>query len=791
MLDQHRLSIRAALCLGFLLSTIAPVRAQSEAIIQVQLVADADGSVLAHGTATLKTATTGSQTQTAADADGRVVFRRVSPGEYVLSGSMPGFSTREVRVLVEPREIRTVMIRLVLNRVGVEVRVTGNVETLSSTHSPSSTVLTAPRVEGLPLSQRWSLTDAIVTTAPGMIRGHDDFVHVRGHEVALNPLINGVGFWENAHAVFSSGLSPDIIETANVMTGGFPAEYGNRFGGVVDVVTKSGFTMQNRGTASVAGGQAGRWNAAGQIGGHRDRTGYYLSGSLFASDRYLSPPDPAAIHDHGQGGHLFGQVDRSLGNAGSLKAVLMGDASDFEIPKTPLDLEVRPWANADERTSQQTAILGWTRAWSNLSVNASFYERWSRVRLLPASGPMTAQADVTRELWTIGTRVDVTRLAGRHAIKAGVDAVRLKPQEGLSYDYSGYRNFAHLVGLPHIHITDNTITFSGQDAGGQVSVYAQDKMQLGDRLTADLGVRLDHYDLLVSRTHASPRVNVAVLLGGGALLHASYNHFFVGPPVEGILSSGAGLTERIREIGVPLPPVQPTSEDQFELGTSMPTGSLRLALTGYYRATDNPVHTTVWPDARIYSYASFDRGRAYGLEAKAEAPGLARYGVTGYLNYALGRVYFFNPVTGGFVTESEHIAEANRFLAPMDQTHTLTAGVTYRHARSGLWAGTIIEYGSGTPMEHEHAEDDHEPGEEPHEHPESSGDAAARVPAHTTASVSIGMDLLRRASHPKLTLQLDVENITDNVYLIAQEGEFTPGQFSIPRLVALTARVRW
>jgi hypothetical protein len=790
MHQRYRVFIRAALVVGCLLASVTSVSAQSEAIIEVQLLADADGSVLADGTATLNAAATGAQSQTTTGADGRCVFRRVSPGEYVLSGSMPGFRSRDVRVAVEPREIRTVTLRLPLNRVEVNLRVTGDLETLSSTHSPSSTILTAQRVEGLPLSERWNLTDAIVSAAPGMIRGHDDFVHVRGEEVALNPLINGVAFWENAHGIFSSGLSPDIIETANVMTGGFPAEYGNRFGGVVDIVTKSGFTRQNRGTLSVAGGQAGRWNVAGDIGGHGDRTGYYVSGSVFASDRYLSPPDPVAIHDNGNGGHLFGQVDRNLGNAGSLRAVLMGDATEFEIPKTPLDLEVRPWANASERTGQQTAIVGWTRAWSNLSINASVYERWSRVRLLPADGPLTAQAEVMRELWTLGTKVDITRLTGRHAIKAGVDTVRLAPEEELAYDYGGYRNFAHIVGLPHIHITDNTITYSGRDAGGQVSGYVQDKIDLGGRLTADLGVRLDHYALLVTRTHASPRVNLAYQLGRGAILHASYNHFFVAPPAEGILSSGAGLTERIREIGVPLPPVQPTTEDQFELGTAAPAGPFRLALTGYYRDTDNPVHTTVWPDARIYSYASFQRGRAYGLEAKAEAPGLARYGVTGYLNYALGRVYFFNPVTGGFVTEPEHLTEANRFLAPMDQTHTLTAGLTYRHATTGLWAGTIIEYGSGTPMEHDHAESDHEEGEGPHEHSESSG-GAARVPAHTTASVSFGIDLLRGVKYPKLTLQLDIENIADNVYLIAQEGEFTPGQYSIPRLFALTARVRW
>jgi hypothetical protein len=41
-----------------------------------------------------------------------------------------------------------------------------------------------------------------------MIRGHDDFVHVRGEEVALNPLINGVAFWENTQRCFRLASVP-------------------------------------------------------------------------------------------------------------------------------------------------------------------------------------------------------------------------------------------------------------------------------------------------------------------------------------------------------------------------------------------------------------------------------------------------------------------------------------------------------------------------------------------------------------------------------------------------------
>lgn len=778
------------LALGCLVWLTAPVRAQGEGAVHGQVVAAADASALARAAVTLRSAVSGETVQTTmADASGRFVFTGLRADQYVVSASFDGFRTRDVRLILEPREVRGLTLLLDVAGPEVSVEVSAGV-TLPSTHSPSSSTLTAERVEALPAFQRTGLTDAIVTSAPGMIRGHDDFVHVRGHEIALNPSINGVSFWENPHAVFSAGFSPDVIEVANIMTGGFSAEYGNRFGGVIDVVTKSGLSMQNEGSLAFSAGEAGRRTAVGDFGGRRGRFGYYVFGSAFESDRFLSPPDPEAIHDSARGGHAFVQLDGNLGGAGTLRAVVMGDGANFEIPKTPQDVELRPLANPTQRTRQQTAIVGWTRGLSDVAISASFYQRWSRSELSPAEGPLTAVAALDRRLLTIGGKADITRFAGRHALKAGVDAVRLRPEETLSYNYSGFSSLSHLLGLPHIHFIGGTVNFAGRETGGQLSAYAQDGIQLGARLTTDVGLRLDHYDLVVSQTHASPRVNVAYQLGRGAVLHASYNHFFVPPAIEGVLSSSAGLTQRIREVGTALPALEATTENQFELGGSTPLGLFNLAMTGYYRATDNPVHTTLWPDSRIYSYASFDRERAYGLEARAEVPRLARYGVTGYLNYALGRVNFYNPVTGGFVTEAEHLTATNRFLAPMDQTHTLTAGATYRHSSTGVWLGTAMEYGSGTPFGHGGADHEHAEGEEDHADAAPVG-GAPRVPGHFTANFSAGIDLLRSGQRSRLSLRLDVENITDDVYLVAQEGEFSPAQYSIPRLIAATVKIRF
>ena len=46
------------------------------------------------------------------------------------------------------------------------------------------------------------------------------------------------------------------------------------------------------------------------------------------------------------------------------------------------------------------------------------------------------------------------------------------------------------------------------------------------------------------------------------------------------------------------------------------------------------------------------------------------------------------------MTEAAHLTETNRFLAPMDQTHTLTGGVTYRDGGRGVWLGSTMSTGA-------------------------------------------------------------------------------------------------
>ena len=126
---------------------------------------------------------------------------------------------------------------------------------------------------------------------------------------------------------------------------------------------------------------------------------------------------------------------------------------------------------------------------------------------------------------------------------------------------------------------------------------------------------------MISESHVSPRLNAAYRFPVGTVVFGSYNHFFVPPPIENVLAGSAGLTELVSEIGRPLPPVPPIKENQFEIGVTQPVAALmNVGVTSYYRLSDDPPHTSLFPDSRFYTYASFDKGKAYGVEMKAERP---------------------------------------------------------------------------------------------------------------------------------------------------------------------------
>ena len=120
----------------------------------------------------------------------------------------------------------------------------------------------------------------------------------------------------------------------------------------------------------------------------------------------------------------------------------------------------------------------------------------------------------------------------------------------------------------------------------QQAAYVQDDIRAGDA-SFKLGVRLDHYDGLTTKTLAQPRLGVSYAVpGSGTVLRASYGRTMETPYNENLLLSAGLWTEW--PVRRPATPVPPGVRNQGEFGIQQAFGRWLVADFGYFtKRTDN------------------------------------------------------------------------------------------------------------------------------------------------------------------------------------------------------------
>lgn len=293
------------------------------------------------------------------DADGHFSFASLSPGRYTVSAVAEQFYTEEVTMLLTPRATQHIDFELSpVAQVQEQVTVRAESKLLDETQAATLTTISSEQIRLLPAARRTQLTELITPFVASAVGGHDNLVHLRGNELSLNTFINGVSFFDNPHQLFTPGLSPDVIQSVNVITGGFPAEFGNRFGGILDIVTRSGFDANNHGSLTIGAGTYLRDNVALDYGGHTERFGYFVYAAGFESDRFLNTPERRVFHDFGRGARSFHSTRLSSRRKRPLQVCAHRRRNEFRIAKR--DRRRVAWARflwAQSR-ADRSALLG-------------------------------------------------------------------------------------------------------------------------------------------------------------------------------------------------------------------------------------------------------------------------------------------------------------------------------------------------------------------------------------------------------------------------------------------------
>jgi hypothetical protein len=681
-----------------------------------------------------------SQTTT---SDGHFLFNAVAAGEYHLRAATPNSYPSSYEFVLRERE--PVDLDIVLQKkqnISEQVNVLEERMTVDPQKTGSSYTFTRRDLDRLPDPIVEDTNELVNNLMPGASDSHDNFLAVRGTEFSLHEFINGVSLLDNSQPQFSPGISPQIFETVDLMTGGFSAEYGNRFGGVLDITTRSGSTMEGHGSANVRGATLGNYDLNADYGGQWQKLGYYFFADGFTSGRYLDPPEPKELYDFGKASRGAAQFDWQSGARDNFKLLLMGSGSNFEQPNLTADQQVG--RDAQRHLRQQTAILSWLRAISPDAVlNTSLYERTSSDRVLPTTDSITPLSIASRAPFTLGIKSDLADIWHGHVFKAGVDLFRVRELESFFFDSRGD--------------PDVFPAFQGGVHGGEASTYAQDHFSPLKNLWVDLGLRYDYFDLVDTRAQVSPRAGLAYhFTRTKSVLHAAYNHYFSPPPIEySLLASFIGhnaidVSQRVGD-------VRAYTQNYFEVGWAQeirPQISFELDL--YRHTGHNAFENHEISISRIFAPINFHSASSEGADAVLTIKRLERLGISARLQYALAKTYFYGPITGGFAGD-EPLVPGERIIPAFDQTHTGTAQLFYRSNWRGFWAGTAMRYGSGTIVEN-----------------------GPRLPQHFTTDLGSGMTLWR-AEPRRLDLEFDVTNVSNSVYQIAKESEEIPIQYAPSR----------
>src|SRR5215467_1218497 len=233
------------LSVSILIASAASAFAQAASGSISGTITDAQGGVLPGVTLTVQNAETGVVRTSVTEADGKYRVAGLNPGRYNLTAELPGFQTVAVKdiVLVVGQEYSRDF-QLTLSTVQESVTVTGEAPIVQATKTEVPAVVTQDQIEMLPAPDRGALSLSILL--PG--------VAVDTTRPKRNATNVGAGVTTSATTYLVDGLSNsvnksgeqrhDIPESAirefSVHTTQLPAQYGQRVGGVVNIVTKSG-----------------------------------------------------------------------------------------------------------------------------------------------------------------------------------------------------------------------------------------------------------------------------------------------------------------------------------------------------------------------------------------------------------------------------------------------------------------------------------------------------------------------------------------------------------------------
>jgi len=618
-------------------------------------------------------------------------------------------------------------------------------------------------IDSLPQGENTPL-DKVLLQMPGVAEDSaaSGLLHIRGEHANVQYRLNGILLPEGILGLGDT-LDTHIIESATLLDGVLPAQYGFRTAGVVDIITKSGF--QNGGNASVMGGSNGTLQESADYAGVLDNADYFVSASHLSSDLGIenSTSSAHAIHDHTEQNKEFGYASYMINEMQRVDIIAGNAISYFQIPNIPnqpvfqqngvnvVNATNLNSANLNERQfeSNQFFTAAWQGSTDGVTVQLAPYFRYSETHFRPdPTGDLIFDglaSDVQYTDLVTGLQNDNSwKINSEHTLRSGFtiqnDHVQTHTGSLAFLTDSG----GNLLTSGGNDIVSSPIVDDHTKDGQLYGMYLQDEWKLTDKLTMNYGARFDDMEQYVSADQLSPRVGLVYKVTDTTTLHAGYARYFTPPPMELVSTADiAGFTNTTGQPAVTQDsPVKPERSHNFDVGATQKLGDRwQVGIDGYYKLVHDLLDEGQFGPALILTPFNYEHGYIYGSELTATYTGdrLKAYG-----NLAFSRAMGENIVSSQFdFSDPAELAYISNHYVHLDhdQTYTASAGATYDMLHNTT-LGIDGHFGSGL----------------------RDGFAnTSHLPAYATFDVSVEQKL-NLIPHNETSLRLSIVNIADSTY---------------------------
>jgi outer membrane cobalamin receptor len=711
----------------------------------------------------------------ATDDSGKLAIHQLPYGIYGVQARQPGFAvlstTLDVHsVLPAAEDLRLSLLPVITQ---VDVKSAG---TLIDPYSSSSVMqIGARQIQQRLSSLPGRSVQDLVDSQPGWLYEGNAVLHPRGSEYQTQFVVDGISLTDNRSPSFGPEIVADNLDSLGIYTAGFPAEYGRKLGGVVELNTREQADAGLHGHFVFSGGSydtAAGYGELQQVQG-KDLFGATASGSM--TSHYLNPVVPENYTNTGTTGDFSLRYERDLSLNDRLSFDVRHEFSRFLIPNEIVQQQAGQVQNGDNFETVGTVSYRHIVSPDSL-VSLSAMVRDNADDLYSNQNPDPIAAFQHNHFREGYFKASYSLHHGSQEFKAGVESDATILHENFNYTITDPTQFDD--------DTPPSLNFTGQRPDLEQSAFVEDAMRLGG-WTLSAGLRWDHYQLLLNQNAFSPRLSIGRYLPSlKMVLHGSFDRIFQTPSSENILISGSPQIDALSGQFLRLP-VQPSRGNYYEGGLTQDLFErMRLDVNVYRRDVRNYADDDQLLNTGVSYPIAFDKAVIYGAEGKLQVVHLQH--LTGFVSYSymVGNAWF--PVSGGLFLGDDARAAVSQlsghFPDSQDQRNTLRTRFHYQLA-SCLWVAGGASYGSGLPFEFEGSEQDALAQYGPQVISRINFDRG-RIRPLLSVSSSLGLDIYQ-AEKLKVRFQADGENLNNRLNVIDFGGLFSGNAIAPARSFAL------